>query len=676
MSISAAGWLGGDMYGHRDYQKGVFVPSKGVLPTPYPIGAGSFITVPSGWTFGNHGNTYKIPRWGLRPYGPFISNYYSNLGWCYQRRRTWHGITYSAIRPPISKNKQTSKQAGRQWLFASAVKAWQDFAQFEKDVYNRWRYPARASGYNRFIRWFMRLGPTMPLYWGNLQRSDSDPTLVEDAAVLQHDPHIHYPFQFYNMQAFNMVLHKGGGFPADPVSGQLFYRSDLDKIYKWDGAAWVEVGGGVGGDNYYSPTVIVAQDASGDYSDIQTAINALPAGGGRVFIKEGTYAISSSITITKSNVTLEGQGDATIIDVGAAMDADAIIVGNGATAYSNIILKNFKIDGNSAGQASGSGILLNINHINVLIQGVHLYDIKDIGIYNLASGGRVTIAQCKIETTGQNGIYGNYCEPMDIIGNELITCGNASYPSIYLASTHSNRIIGNKITHDQSSNSAHGIWMESATYSDVVGNTIIGANIGYKESAAMMLSQQGNVVVGNNIEETYSHGMQGPGMYGACVGNHITSAGNIGIVTGLENAIIMGNTISYSMFSAIEINSNFYQCIGNDINITQMGGIEIKGRASGVCSGNKIYNISYNQVNAYTAIQLIRYGGNSPVRNIISDNFIYSDRSPLAQIYGIWESNNLCNYNLIHDNISKGSIRQEISTQGLYTKVHDNIVNS
>jgi len=675
MSISAAGWLGGDMYGHRDYQKGVFVPSKGVLPTPYPIGAGSFITVPSGWTFGNHGNTYKIPRWGLRPYGPFISNYYSNLGWCYQRRRTWHGITYSAIRPPISKNRQTSKQAGRQWLFASAVRAWQSFAENQKDVYNRWRYPARASGYNRFIRWFMRLGPTMPLYWGNLQRSDTDPTPVEDAAVMQHDPHIHYPFQFYNMQAFNMVLHKGGGFPADPVSGQLFYRSDLDKIYKWDGAAWEEVGAGAGGENYYSPTVIVAKDATGDYSDIQTAIDALPAGGGRVFVKEGTYTISASITITKSNVVIEGQGDATIIDVGAAMDADAIIIGDGGTDFANITLKNFKIDGNSAGQASGRGIFLNENLSDILIQGVHLFDIKDTAIYNLVSAGRITIAYCKLEITGQNGIYATYCEPMDIIGNHLVTCGNASYSSIHLANTRYNRIMGNKIEHDGTSNSAHGIEMESASYSDVIGNTITGANIGYYEYAAMMLMTAGIVVMGNIISETYGDGMAGPGCEGACIGNYIYYPGQNGITTGWQDSLLEGNYIQNPTFNGIEIWSERSRVVNNKIVTSQMHGILQHDNYGGVISGNEVYNSSHGATNVYTAIFLTGARGDGVEGTIISDNYLYSGDYPKKQAYSIWEAESHCNYNIIHDNMCHGSVRQEIAAQGLYTKVHDNIVN-
>jgi hypothetical protein len=167
------------MYGHRDYKKGVFVEPKGLVSTPYPIGFASQILIPSGWTFGNFGHTYKIPRWGLRPYGPFISNYYSNLGWCYQRRRTWHGIIYSAIRPPISVNKKTVFQLGYQGKFRNGVVVWQGMSESTKNIYKAWRYPAHASGYNRFLRWYLLHTPAVFVFGDVLLMEDGFDLLQE-----------------------------------------------------------------------------------------------------------------------------------------------------------------------------------------------------------------------------------------------------------------------------------------------------------------------------------------------------------------------------------------------------------------------------------------------------------------------------------------------------------------
>ena len=61
-------------------------------------------------------------------------------------------------------------------------------------------------------------------------------------------------------------------------------------------------------------TIVVAADGSGDYTDIQKGIDALPSGGGVVYIREGTYTVTSTITITISNVSLIGAGYSTFID--------------------------------------------------------------------------------------------------------------------------------------------------------------------------------------------------------------------------------------------------------------------------------------------------------------------------------------------------------------------------
>src|SRR6516165_153780 len=45
-----------------------------------------------------------------------------------------------------------------------------------------------------------------------------------------------------------------------------------------------------------------------DVTDIQTAINALPSNGGKVFVKAGTYVISQTIRVQQSNVHIQGEG--------------------------------------------------------------------------------------------------------------------------------------------------------------------------------------------------------------------------------------------------------------------------------------------------------------------------------------------------------------------------------
>ncbi len=51
---------------------------------------------------------------------------------------------------------------------------------------------------------------------------------------------------------------------------------------------------------------VVAADGSGNYSTVQSAINAAGASGGSIYIRPGTY--TGSITVVQPNVSLRGLG--------------------------------------------------------------------------------------------------------------------------------------------------------------------------------------------------------------------------------------------------------------------------------------------------------------------------------------------------------------------------------
>jgi len=151
-SFSAHGWLGRYTYART-----------GVVKNPYPIDLFAFrygVIQHSGiwsdkkiaWDASNFtwdGQRADMPR-------AFLSFYYSPKGWCYQRRRTWHGIIYSAMRPPISAQPKTASQEAWKSVFADAVAGWQALTGIEKGVWNSYNYPKHPSGYNRFLRWYLK----------------------------------------------------------------------------------------------------------------------------------------------------------------------------------------------------------------------------------------------------------------------------------------------------------------------------------------------------------------------------------------------------------------------------------------------------------------------------------------------------------------------------------------
>ena len=54
-------------------------------------------------------------------------------------------------------------------------------------------------------------------------------------------------------------------------------------------------------------------DGTADQTEINAAITALPATGGEVVILDGTYNITAKIDVTKDNVSIRGNGNATIL---------------------------------------------------------------------------------------------------------------------------------------------------------------------------------------------------------------------------------------------------------------------------------------------------------------------------------------------------------------------------
>ncbi|MCL0029783.1 right-handed parallel beta-helix repeat-containing protein [Dehalococcoidia bacterium] len=105
-------------------------------------------------------------------------------------------------------------------------------------------------------------------------------------------------------------------------------------------------------------------DGVDDQVTIQAAIDALPAGGGKVLLLEGTFHIAATLTIARSNITLEGVGPTTIIrlkDGTITTPGTAFFIldirGTSLAPLENIRVANFTIDGNRTNQLTPAGTL-------------------------------------------------------------------------------------------------------------------------------------------------------------------------------------------------------------------------------------------------------------------------------------------------------------------------------
>ncbi len=144
-------------------------------------------------------------------------------------------------------------------------------------------------------------------------------------------------------------------------------------------------------------TAVVATDGTGDFTDIQTAIDSLPAGGGVVYIKEGTYTISAKLTITSDNVSLFGAGKSTKIQCSSAVRMLE------CTNANNLTIKDIWFDGDGGASTGQFGIYL-INSDDGIIQNCILDDMVAEGIYIDNTSNDNIIVDCTILNNGRHGI--------------------------------------------------------------------------------------------------------------------------------------------------------------------------------------------------------------------------------------------------------------------------------
>lgn len=123
-------------------------------------------------------------------------------------------------------------------------------------------------------------------------------------------------------------------------------------------------------------------DGADDQAEIQAAINAMPADGGEIIILDGTYAISSEISIEKQNVRIRGCGCSTVLN--GTMSAGHLISINGsnfAGGMRNCALGDFKVVANQISSWLFAGACADCEVFNTTAVGA--------GIYFSTSGGRI-----------------------------------------------------------------------------------------------------------------------------------------------------------------------------------------------------------------------------------------------------------------------------------------------
>ena len=117
-----------------------------------------------------------------------------------------------------------------------------------------------------------------------------------------------------------------------------------------NGTGWdiiAQVSSASSGADIFAATRVVSL-IPGDGTDltVAAAIAALPAEGGRIYVKEGTYPLAVTNTLPDKPVDIIGSGDGTIFSLGANAIA-AFTIPDGLTAQRNYSFQHFKVVGTS-----------------------------------------------------------------------------------------------------------------------------------------------------------------------------------------------------------------------------------------------------------------------------------------------------------------------------------------
>ena len=260
-----------------------------------------------------------------------------------------------------------------------------------------------------------------------------------------------------------------------------------------------------------SATFVVGKN--GDFTDIQTAVDAIGTAGGSIFIREGTYNIGSDdINITKANLKIFGSGPATIIsgtdqifDIAAATN---ISISDLTASTSSSIHECFSVRSNSDNIRIENCVITEGNIGADFTSSCDLFKIISCSFSSSITG------YIAIDCGGDNGLIAN---------NNISIDSTTSSVGIRLGTGDSNRIIGNYISAD-----LHGIYLNNSFGEKVVvsSNTVDTLDVA---STAITSSNDHAVISGNMID---SNG----------IAIELASSATFNSVTG--NTIVDGDVVS------------------------------------------------------------------------------------------------------------------------------------
>lgn len=278
-------------------------------------------------------------------------------------------------------------------------------------------------------------------------------------------------------------------------------------------------------------------DGTDDQVEINNAIKALPSTGGKIIVLEGTYNISSDITVNKKDTVLTGCGFGTILKRVSAIDQGNVI---NATAV-GVRIEHLTVDGNNFTPVSGAAFGIRCRATRSSVSNCYVKNCTSYAIFISHNSGVYHFTNNIIENCGSNAIYVSSNSTLGkthvvITGNIISNAANAAINVFHPGMVVSNNII---------LSCKYGI---TTSYSGGYANsetTIISNNRIEDCEIGISTMSQNNIICNNMIHNATSNGMIISGPNNIVANNNIKNSNNTisSMSISSANGLVIGNLI-------------------------------------------------------------------------------------------------------------------------------------